>query len=363
MNILELKNVSKVFDKPDKSTFTALRNISLSVKKGETFVIIGPNGSGKTTLLKLIALLLEPTLGDIYFKGKNIKKYSGKEKINYRRKISYVRQKPVVLNTSVANNVAFPLLIKNISKKVIYDKLIEILKRVGLSSFANTNARKLSGGEVQRVVIAMNFISPADLYLLDEVTANLDPQNLLIFEKFLKEIRNDSEKTLILSTHDPMEAIKLADRIAVLINGEITQIGKPSEIFTSPNDEFTAVFLGYNNIFKGKSFFNEKLQLNHVQVGDLEITTSDEKEGDVKICIHPESIVIGKNAPIETSFRNIFKAKVLEIKELGNICHIIVEARKQKFLISITKLSRENLQLKINSKVYISFKATDVKVL
>ena len=363
MSLIEVQNITKTFVKKDKTELTVLSDISLQINKGECFTIIGPNGCGKTTLLRILGLLEKTTSGKISYNGKEITNLSRKESILYRRKFSFVRQKPVVLNTSVANNIAYGLKVRGFEKDQIISKVTEIIDLVGLRNLANKNARSLSGGEMQRVAIAMNFISSPELYILDEVSANLDLQNNALLDEFITKIKQDTEKTIILSTHDPFEAIKYADRIAVLNEGKISQIGTPDEIFTSPVDEFTAQFVGYENIFEGVGEFDPESGLNKIKINNLIITASAQKEGNLKVCIRPESIVVAKNPPIGTSFRNSLKGQIETIRELGNLCHVFVMCESEKFLIAITKQARSNLDLKLNSEVYISFKATDVKCL
>ena len=363
MSLLKVKNLSKDFYKKDGNVISVLSNISLSINKGETFTIIGPNGSGKTTLLRILGLLEAPTQGEITFLGKEITDFSRKEKTLYRRKLSFVRQKPLVRDASVFDNIAYGLKVRG-SKYNQYKPLVnEMIESVGLSGMENKNARALSGGEMQRVVIAMNFIITPEIYLLDEVSANLDPMNVKILDSFINKIKKDKEKTIILSTHDRYEAIKLADRIAVLNEGKINQINSPSVIFQTPKDEFTAHFVGYENIFTGKAQLDSESKLNKVKINDIIITTSDQKEGNVKVCIHPESIILAKNPPQNVSSLNLYKGKVDEIRDLGNLIHIIIKIKSERFLVSITKLSQQKLGIKIGKELYVNFKATDVKIL
>lgn len=363
MEILSVKNLSKEYPNNDQTNQSVLSDINFSIKRGECFAIIGPNGSGKTTLLRILGLLEPPTNGEIFYEGKQITKISKKEQISYRRKLSFVRQKPVVIDTSVFNNIAYGLKVRGEKKENITSKVNEIIDLVGLRGFEKQNARALSGGEMQRVVIAMNFVITPELYLLDEVSANLDPKNVSLLEEFIKRIKQDKKKTIILSTHDRIEAIKTADRIGVLIDGKLSQVGTPDEIFTSPKDEYTALFVGYENIFNGMAKKDHETGLNNVKINDLTISTTAQKEGNVKVCIRPESISITTNPPSSTSIRNTFKATVLEVRDLGNYCHVSVKCSSEKFLISITELSRDKLGLKPNKEVYINFKATDIQCL
>ncbi|MHA1915526.1 MAG: ABC transporter ATP-binding protein [Promethearchaeota archaeon] len=363
MKLLEVKDLNKEFYKEDKTVLEVLSNINFSIIKGECFVIIGPNGCGKTTLLRMLGLLDFPTQGKIIYNEKDLTKISRKEEIKYRRRFSFVRQKPVVRNTTVFNNIAYGLKVRGMKYREYIDAVNEIIRIVGLEDMENKNARALSGGEMQRVAIAMNFIIDPEIYLLDEVSANLDQMNVKLLENFIMKIKQNKEKTIIMSTHDPLEAIKYADRIAVLSNGEITQIGTPNEIFTAPKDEFTALFVGYENIFHGFAEVDDNTGLNQIKINHLIITASSQMEGQVKVCIRPESIGIVKEPPKNTSYRNTFKGKIGNIRDIGNICHITVNCGTQKFLTTITQLSKGNLGLKIGSDVYINFKATDVKIL
>jgi tungstate transport system ATP-binding protein len=353
----------KEYHKEDKTNIKVLSDINFSINKGECFVIIGPNGSGKTTLLRILGLLEPPTKGQILYYNEEITDISRKRKVQYRRKFSFVRQKPVVRNTSVFNNIAYGLRVRGMNWEGYINKVNDIIEFIGLKGLEKKNARSLSGGEMQRVAIAMNFVISPEFYLLDEVSANLDPMNIKLLEDFILKIKQDKEKTIIMSTHDPFEAIKFGDRIAVLSDGQIIQIGNPNEIFTAPKDEFTALFVGYENILSGVAKIDKSRGITLIKVNDLTIVASEQVEGDVKVCIRPESIGISKNPPANVSYRNNFKGNIEDIRDLGNTSHIIINCQSERFLATITKLSLNNLELAKNSEVFINFKATDVKIL
>lgn len=360
--LVEVRNLSKSFSKKDKTTVEILSDINFVVEKGECFVIIGPNGCGKTTLLRIIGLLESVTEGEIVYDGATITQISNEEKVDFRRRFSFVHQKPVVLDTTVYNNIAFGLKIRSYNQKEIDTIVKESISLAGLEGFEKENARNLSGGEMQRVVIAMNFAINPDLFILDEVMANLDAKNVSLLEDVISRIKQDKNKTIIMSTHDRTEAIKLADRIGVLIGGKFTQIGTPREIFTQPKDEFTAKFVGYENIFSGIATDNSS-GLTNIEIDELTIVASEKKEGVVKVCIRPESIMISKNKPSNVSFRNIIPGVIKEIRELGNVNHVFVDCKSVDFLVSITKKSSITLDLKKDTEVYINFKATDIQCL
>ena len=362
MNIIQVKNLSKTFNQNGDNPQTVLSDVNFSVKKGECLSIIGPNGSGKTTLLSIMGLLLPPTEGKVLYKGKNITDLSKRKKVNARRNFSFVRQKPVVLDTSVYNNIAYGLRVRNVDRSQIYRRVNEIIDYVGLEGYEKKNARDLSGGEMQRVAIAMNFVLDPEVYLLDEVSANLDPKNVSLLEKFINRIKRKN-KTIIISTHDRMEAIKFSDRVAVLKNGEISQIGNINDVFTSPKDEYAAVFVGYENVFSGFAKYNEVLELTQIKVDGTKINASARREGKVKVCIKPESIGLSKKAPAKKSYQNSILGKVTQIRDLGNTCHLKARCNSTEFLISITKVSLKDLKLEVGSEVYLNFKATDIELL
>lgn len=363
MKLLEVKNLYKEYYKEDKSIIKVLSDVNFSITKGECFVIIGPNGSGKTTLLRILGLLESPTKGQILYYNDNLSNISRKKKVQYRRKLSFVRQKPVVRNSSVFNNIAYGLRVRGMKWEEYFHKVNDIVELTGLKGLEKKNARSLSGGEMQRVAIAMNFVISPELYLLDEVSANLDPMNVKLLEDFIIKIKQDKEKTIIMSTHDPFEAIKFGDRIAVLSNGRIIQIGTPNEIFTAPKDEFTALFVGYENILSGIAEMDLNSGLTIIKINSLTIVASEQVEGKVKVCIRPESIGISKSPPSNVSYRNNFKGNIEDIRDLGNTCHLIIKCQSERFLVTITKLSLNNLELTKNTEVFINFKATDVKIL
>ncbi|RLI65547.1 MAG: hypothetical protein DRO88_04295 [Promethearchaeia archaeon] len=361
--LIRCKDLSVHYRQPNGHFTRVLSNLSLEIRQGENLVIIGPNGAGKTTLLKIIGLLISPTNGNIWFREKLLEKINARERLQIRRKIAFVHQKPVVLNTTVKKNLAYPLLIRRFPKKKIQQKVSQMLKLLELSKFINHPARKLSGGEMQRVAIGMSLIYEPELILFDESMANLDPSNQHLIEGLMQNLLNDQSKTLLITTHDPMEAIKFGDRIAVLNQGKIIQIDKPERIFLEPNDAFTAQFVGYENIFEGFGVIDSDTGINNIKINDITIAASKAREGKVKVCIRPESIVISHYRPKEISFRNILKGNIMKCNDLGIVFHVFVSVSTDVFLVSITRNAWNTLQLSLGEPVFISFKATDVQIL
>ncbi|MEM3366018.1 MAG: phosphate ABC transporter ATP-binding protein [Candidatus Methanomethyliaceae archaeon] len=225
MIAVEVLNVSKEY-----SGRVVLRNVTFNVREGEFFVLVGPNGSGKTTLLRILDLLEEPTSGKIFFDGEEVDYY--KDRVPLRRKIGMVFQQTVLFDMSVYDNVAYPLRIRgSLLKDEIERRVMNVLEDVELRGFDRKNALTLSGGEAQRVALAQALVTEPRLLLLDEPTANLDPKNVSIVEGVLSRLNKERKTTIIMTTHNMFQAERLAERIALLNEGEIRAIGTFREVF------------------------------------------------------------------------------------------------------------------------------------
>ena len=227
-----------------------LNRVSLSVEKGEIFAVIGPTGAGKTTLLRLINLLDHPSAGDIYFDGEKITDPSCNA-IQVRRRMAMVFQKPAVFNSTVYENVAYPLKVRGHHGKTDRSTVYDLLDIIGLRGYAKRKAKTLSGGEAQRVALARAVVIKPDLLLLDEPTANLDPGTVKMIERLVMEFNRDRGLTVIMSTHDMQQAQRVAHRVGVLMNGQLVQVGRPHDIFYSPDNARIAGFVGMRNLLKG----------------------------------------------------------------------------------------------------------------
>ena len=228
-----------------------LKDINLKVEAGDVFALIGPTGAGKTTLLRLIDLLERPASGSIIFDGINVTRPNHRT-LEIRRRISFVQQKPVVFDMSVFDNVACGLKWRRQKSENIKQRVSDILELVELVDYMNRNAKTLSGGEAQRVAIARALIIKPEVLLLDEPTANLDPNSITKIEGVLAQIIAEQKITVIMATHDMSQGKKLAKKFGVLMNGELLHSGSPDEIFTVPQSKEVAEFVGIKNILEGK---------------------------------------------------------------------------------------------------------------
>lgn len=214
---------------------------ALEIQRGEILSIVGPSGSGKSTLLRLLQFLEMPSAGTILFDSQRIE---SKPPLKLRRQVATVFQRPMLLDRSVRDNVAFGLQLR---RAQAIDRVVsQALDRVGLLKVAHDKARTLSGGESQRVALARAIVLQPDALLLDEPTANLDPYNVSLIENL---IRDHDRMTIVLVTHNIFQAKRLADRVGLLINGQLIELAAADQFFNSPIDLRTRAFINGEMVY------------------------------------------------------------------------------------------------------------------
>jgi ABC-type sugar transport system ATPase subunit len=213
---------------------------TLDLARGETLTVVGPNGSGKSTLLLALAHLLKPARGYIKFDGKSVNQWNDLE---YRRKISFVFQAPLLMDMSVEQNVALGLKFRGVEKEETQERVGKWIKALGIESLSKRRASQLSGGEAQRVSLARAFVLEPELLLLDEPFAALDPPTHAKLLEDLSNILKQDHRTAVFVTHNLNEAGKLGHRIAVVIGGMLRQVGTAKQIKSHPADETVRAFL------------------------------------------------------------------------------------------------------------------------
>ncbi|NLD92914.1 MAG: ABC transporter ATP-binding protein [Fibrobacter sp.] len=320
---VRVSNVSKNF-----GNFKAVQNVSFEIKKGEFFSLLGPSGCGKTTLLRIIAGFEDPGSGIVFLDDTNVVPLPPN-----KRHVNTVFQNYALFpHLTVFNNVAFPLHLKKLPEKHIREKVNEYLDLVKLPNEGHKFPAQLSGGQKQRVSIARALINEPSVLLLDEPLSALDAklrQHLLIE---LDAIHDKIGITFIYVTHDQQEALSVSDRVAVMSEGKVLQIGTPFEIYESPANSFVAKFIGETNYFKGTvtRLLDEKHALIDIEnMGSLEIYLDKPASiGDhVKVTIRPEKVRIGIEKPAESN-RGI---NVLQ----GIVDEVIYTGFQSKFFITI----------------------------
>ena len=222
----------------------AVRDVTLDIAEGEIFIVMGLSGSGKSTLLRCLSRLIEPTAGQVVFEGRDLLKASEAEMIEIRRhKMGMVFQNFALLpHLNVLDNVAFPLAIQNVAKDKRLARAREVIELVGLKGREHSYPRELSGGQQQRVGIARSLAVGPELWFLDEPFSALDPLIRREMQAELQRLQTMLKKTIIFITHDFDEAIRLADRIAIMKDGAVIQIGTPEELVLNPATDYVAEF-------------------------------------------------------------------------------------------------------------------------
>ncbi len=337
-----------------------LKNINLKFEKGEISVIFGPTSAGKTTLLRIIGLLDEPTTGFITINDLEVK--AGINNALFRRKISMVLQKPVVFNSSVWDNVAYGLRIRGLSYEIIRNKVGETLNHFGLEKYASVNARKLSGGEMQKVALARAMIVEPEILILDEPMANLDVKTSGEVEEKIKDYVYSEKGTIIMSTHDLQQGQRLADQISVIHNGTITQYGDKGTVFYHPETVEVARFIGFDNILTG-IIVDRIADLSVVKISQhyLEVISNEPVGTEVDICLRPEDITISLNRP-STSARNTYLCEIKKVSYLNPLTRVKLDGNIPLTCL-ITSSSARDLQLTTGMQVYVSIKTTAMRVI
>jgi molybdopterin-binding protein len=350
--IVELRNVTKTFAKK-----TVLDSVNLQILDGEILALLGPNGSGKTTLLKILASILRPTDGEIHFCGVKVTDQNV-EKI--RMESTLVFQKTVLFSATVYDNIAYGLRIRKVTKNEIDRKVAHVLKLVRLEGFEKRPARKLSGGEQQRVALARALALNTRLLLLDEPTANLDPKNVVIVEEAIATTNRELKTTIVMATHNMFQAKNLPHRIALIEDGRITEMGTSTEIFGRLSKAL-ASFAAVENTFVGTAKISEDGS-TLIDVGNgIHIVAATKNAGEVSVFVSPEDIILSKSR-FESSARNVLWGRIVEIQDSGSVVRLKVDAGKT-FTVQITKRSFNEMELNLNTEVFMAFKASSVQII
>ncbi|MBQ6490351.1 MAG: ABC transporter ATP-binding protein [Solobacterium sp.] len=279
--LIEVKNVVKTFDNT-----VVLKGISLDIYENEFVTLLGPSGCGKTTLLRIIAGFLDATEGQVMMDGEDIAKIPA-----YKRDVNTVFQHYALFpHLDVYDNIAFGLKIKKQAKDIIDQKVMRMISLVGLEGFEHRDVTSMSGGQQQRVAIARALVNEPRVLLLDESLSALDKNLRKEMQLELKEIQREVGITFIFVTHDQEEALTMSDKIVIMRDGEIEQIGTPVQVYNEPINEYCARFIGDSNIIDG-TMVRDRL----VRFDDVDYECVDygfEKDEAVDIMIRPEDIDI-----------------------------------------------------------------------
>ncbi len=263
-----------------------VRPLDFSVKKGEILAIIGPSGAGKSTLMRMLDTIEPASKGELIIFGEPVTKSSIH---GLRGRMGMLFQKTVLFDRTVAENVELGLCYRNLPKKERMERVSAILESMGLSRFAERGGHSLSGGEGQRISFARVLVTRPEILFLDEPTANLDPVSTQVLEEMILHENRVNKTTIIINTHDQAQGQRLADRVAVMIDGAFVQVGPVDEVFYHPKNEKVAKFVGVQNIFTG-SVRNG----NAVSGGVVFCPAPRFAEGGVVIMLRAEDISLSK---------------------------------------------------------------------
>ena len=306
--LIEFRNIVKNFDGQ-----IVLKGVNLDIYENEFVTLLGPSGCGKTTLLRILGGFLDADEGSVIFDGEEISK-----KPPYERELNTVFQKYALFpHLSVYENIAFGLKIKKMSKDVIEQKVMKMLKLIGLEGYENKNTTLLSGGQQQRVAIARALVNEPKVLLLDEPLAALDLKLRKEMQYELKRIQQEVGITFIFVTHDQEEALTMSDKIVVMKNGEIQQVGTPEDIYNEPANRYVANFIGESNILPGIMLEDYKVRFDDITFDCVDFGFKENEEVDV--VIRPEDIDI---VPVEKGKMN---GEVLSVLFKGVHYEIMVE--------------------------------------
>ena len=317
--LIELKGISKSYDGEK-----VIDGMNLYIRDGEFITLLGPSGCGKTTTLRIIGGFETADEGSLYFDGVEISEVPA-----YKRHINTVFQKYALFpHLNVYENIAFPLRLKKKSEDEIKTRVTEMLKMVALSGFENKSVSTLSGGQQQRVAIARALISHPKVLLLDEPLGALDLKLRKDMQNELKTIQQAIGITCIYVTHDQEEALSMSDTIVVMADGEIQQIGTPTDIYNEPKNAFVADFIGESNIIDGVMLADKRVRFSHHTFECVD--GGYETNEPVDVVVRPEDVDV-----VEPD-KGMLTGKVTSVTFKGVHYEIIVDIRGFKWMIQST---------------------------
>ncbi|MBN2618468.1 MAG: ABC transporter ATP-binding protein [Spirochaetales bacterium] len=349
-SMVEIRKVNKYYDDNH-----VVKDLDLTVGKGEFLTLLGPSGCGKTTTLRMIAGFENPCSGNIFVESANVD-----NKEPYERSVNTVFQSYALFpHKNIYDNIGFGLKMKKESKSEIKERVTEMLKMVQLEGFEKRMPNQLSGGQKQRVAIARALINRPKVLLLDEPLGALDLKLRKQMQIELKRLQRKLGITFIYVTHDQEEALTMSDRIAVMEHGVIEQLGTPSEIYEKPVSKFVADFIGESNVIHGTvtEILSDNLKLKTGKEEILAINNGHKPGENVFVSIRPEKIRFS-NKPVDSfSLTAIVKEHVY----MGsmNKCIVMIPSGRE---LKINRFSGEELPA-VDSKIYLSWAPEDAVVM
>ena len=319
--IIRLENVSMEFGSTE-----VLKNLTLDIEARQFVTLLGPSGCGKTTTLRIIGGFEKPTCGKVFYEGKDITNLPP-----YKRKLNTVFQKYALFpHMDVYENAAFGLRLKKLPNPQIKEKVMSMLKLVGLEGYENRDIDALSGGQQQRVAIARALVNEPEVLLLDEPLGALDLKLRKEMQIELKKIQQKLGITFVYVTHDQEEALTMSDTIVVMRGGVVQQMGTPQDIYNEPENAFVADFIGESNIIDG---IMKKDELVYFCGFDFVCVDKGFKENErVDVVIRPEDIVVHAENFEECKLCGVVESCIFK----GVHYEMVIDANNYKFLVQST---------------------------
>ncbi|MFP4136702.1 MAG: ATP-binding cassette domain-containing protein [Candidatus Acetothermia bacterium] len=329
-----------------------LEDLSLEVNSGNYFMVLGPTGAGKTILLETIAGIRRPDEGRIIIGGRDVRNVPPED-----RDIGFVYQDYALFpHMTARENVLYGLKARNAADPETRAR--EVMDLLDLGDLAERYPRALSGGESQKVSVARAIAYRPGLLLLDEPTSALDPRTGESFRAELEKLHDELKVTVIHVTHNQAEAKILGERVAIMMEGKVRQVGGVEEVFNRPVDEKVAGFVGVENVLTGQ-VVEQDGDLGVIDVGDFRVSaTTDVREGSVNVYLRPEDIFLKKESG-GTSARNTIPGRVLSVRHLGQVYRVRADNGLNCY---VTKRTVEEFDLEEGREVFMAFKATAARV-
>jgi len=334
--LYELKNLIKKYN--DR---IVLNLKTLGFEEGKVTGLLGPNGAGKTTLLEILAFILNPFSGEVFFKNRKIK-YNNSSLLEERREVVLVQQNPVLFTTSVFNSVAFPLKIRKIDKEKRDATVHELLTLVGMNYFMDAQGQNLSGGETQRIAIAQALACSPEVILLDEPTSSVDIENRGGIEKIIRDINREKGISIIFTTHDMLQASRISDNTIYINNGMLS-----SSI--------------HENIFSG-TIFSEENNKYCVIRDNVSFSVISDRSGPVRVSIDPTKIRIFKDANNTALKGNILNGKVVQLTDEVERIRVSVNAEIPLILL-IDKSEYNANRISIGENILLECPAESIGIM
>jgi putative spermidine/putrescine transport system ATP-binding protein len=350
-NAVSLRQVSKTY-----GDHVAVRGVDLDIRKGEFFTILGPSGSGKTTVLRMIAGLVAPTDGEILIDGENV---AGRKP--YDRDISMVFQSLALFpHMNVRSNIGFPLRMRRAGQREIDRRVSEVLEIVRLPQIEDRLVTELSGGQRQRVALARALVYQPSLLLLDEPLGALDRRLREEMQLELARLHREIDITIMNVTHDQREALMLSDRMAIMDNGTIQQVGSAEALYTEPANPFVATFIGDGVLLTGEVSKDGGRHKLRVANTDVDVGEAP-RAGSTALMLRSESVRLAADerdlSDCENRFRGVVEVAIFE--GIGSYCEVRVPDLQTVVKVSVPRSAQVH-PLEPGTPVWIGWQVSEI---